>query len=163
MTSYSHAEAYPNIWYGIWSQPDGLNGIRSATPGWTWSSVATPMTDFPVMNANPDAMGLLGVLRVAGVEPAGDGLRIRPVVPGGTFILDLTLLRLDVAPGRVRGEYRAANDGQLTLHVSMPPGASLGAASIGGAPAQTIVRNGEVLLPLTFASGANVPFEVDFR
>jgi len=36
------------------------------------------MLDFPVQNANPDAMGLLGLLRACGVEAAPDGLRLLP-------------------------------------------------------------------------------------
>jgi hypothetical protein len=74
------------------------------------------MTDFPVMNANPDAMALLGLLRVAGIEPTGDGLTVKPSVPGDAFVLDTPLLRLESKNGELHGEYRAANDGEITLH-----------------------------------------------
>jgi hypothetical protein len=49
-----------------------------------------------------------------------DGLVIRPLVPRERFTLDLPLLRLDVEPGRIRGEYRAHNDGERTLYVYVP-------------------------------------------
>jgi hypothetical protein len=84
----------------------------------------TPMCDFPVMNANPDAMALLGLLRVCGIEPAptGDGLVIKPLVPRERFTLDLPLLRLEVEPHKISGIYRAANDGERVLYVYPPDG-----------------------------------------
>ena len=124
-TFAAHAAEYPAIWLGTWSGPDGVQGVGAtppAVPGGGWQTPLTPMTDFPVMNANPDAMALLGLLRVCGIEPApvDDGLVIRPLVPRERFILDLPLIRLDVEPGRIRGEYRAYNDGERTLYVHLP-------------------------------------------
>ncbi len=173
----AHASAYPSIWYGIWSAPDGLNGPRSAQPGYAWSSIATPMTDFPVMNRNPDAMGLLGLLRVAGLEPGGPatasggargGLRIRPVVPGGRFVLDVPLLRLQFDPDaggavRLSGEYRAHNDGQLPLRFALPAGAQVMSAEVAGQPVTPAVDAGEAALPLSFARGDRISFELIYR
>ena len=118
-TFAAHANAFPDVWINIWSGPDGINGIEAENPGGTWSSPLTPMTDFPVMNANQDAMALLGLLRVCGIEPSpsGDGLLIAPQSPPEHFVLDLPLLRLEVAPGRIAGEYRALVDGSRVLHV----------------------------------------------
>lgn len=48
--------------------------------------------------ATPHAMALIGLLRVCGIEPVGDGLRIAPQAPPERFTLDLPLLRLEVAP-----------------------------------------------------------------
>jgi hypothetical protein len=122
----AHATEYPAIWFGIWSGPDGIHGLDARLPdipGGSWTSPMTPMTDFPVMNANPDAMALIGLLRVCGIEPAptGDGLVIKPLVPRERFTLDLPLLRLNVEPGKISGEYRAANDGERVLYI-YPPG-----------------------------------------
>jgi len=119
-----HAEQYPAIWFGIWSGPDAFNGLDSALPGGTWESPITPMTDFPAMNANPDSMALLALIRVCGIEPSprGDGLIIRPQVPRDRFVLDLPLLYLEVDRGKIRGEYRARRRGQMHLYL-YPPGA----------------------------------------
>jgi hypothetical protein len=143
-TFAAHAYEYPAIWYNIWTGPDGINGLSSPNPGWTWESVLTPMTDFPAMNANQDAMALLGLLRVCGIEPAasGDGLTIKPLVPRDRFVLDTPLLRVEVEPGKIRGSYRAQADGQITLYVT-PPGAKETTA-----------------VPLTFRVGDVLPFEV---
>jgi hypothetical protein len=122
----------------------------------------TPMTDFPVMNANPDAMALLGLLRVCGIEPApqGDGLMIKPIVPRPRFILDLPLMRLEVEPGRIAGEYRAVVTGSRTLYVQVPAGASDIAAQVQGQPAAAAPENGVVPLKLTFQAGEKVTFAV---
>ena len=123
-TFAAHSHTYPDIWLNTWSGPDGVNGISSDLPGGTWTSPVTPMTDFPVMNANQDALALLGLLRVCGIEPApgGDGLRIRPQVPRERFILDVPLLRLMVEPGRIELTYRPVVDGRrtFTIHHGWP-------------------------------------------
>ncbi len=139
-----HAEEYPAIWFGIWGGPDGINGTATAIPGGTWSSALTPMTDFPVMNANADAMALLGMLRVCGIEPSADGkgLVIRPQVPRKRWVLDVPLIRLEVDGGTIKGEYRAQFGGTMTLYVYAP----------GSGVATTI--------PLAFHAGQRVPFAV---
>lgn len=120
-----HSHTYPNQWINTWSGPDGINGLESDLPGGTWFSPITPMTDFPVMNANQDAMALLGLLRVCGIEPAptGDGLVIHPRVPRERFVLDLPLLRLEVSPSGVRLSYRAVVAGSRTLYIHHQLGA----------------------------------------
>ncbi len=139
-----HGEQYPAIWFGIWGGPDGINGVQSSLPGGTWVSALTPMTDFPVMNANADAMALLGLLRVCGIEPAPDGrgLVIRPQVPRKRFVLDTKLIQLEVDGTKVRGEYRAQFGGTMNLYVYAP----------GSAVAK--------IFPLSFFAGQRVPFEV---
>jgi len=127
-TFAAHAVEYPAVWFGIWSGPDGVHGVDARepdVPGGSWSSPMTPMSDFPVMNANPDAMALLGLLRVCGIEPApeGDGLVVKPLVPRDRFVLDMPLLRVVVEPHKISGVYRAANAGTRVLYV-YPPGAT---------------------------------------
>lgn len=161
-TQAAHATVFPHVWIGVWSGPDGLFCETALeNPGGTWKSAATPMTDFPIMNANPHAMALLGLLRVCGVEPAADGsgLVIAPCVPRDSFILDTPLLLLDVAPGRIAGEYRAVATGTRALTVRVPPGAVGVQASVGGA-ALAGVRAPEVRLPLRFLAGDKIAFEV---
>lgn len=140
-----HAHQYPAIWFGIWGAPDGINGVADALPGGTWSSALTPMTDFPTMNANADAMALLGLIRVCGIEPAedGSGLVIRPLVPRKRFVLDTPLLRIEVDGKTIRGEYRAHYGGSIDLFVYTA-----------GSTVPTII-------PLAFHAGERVPFRVN--
>ncbi len=139
-----HAEQYPAIWFGIWGGPDGINGKTAALPGGTWSSALTPMTDFPIMNANADAMALLGLMRVCGVEPSADGkgLVIRPQVPRKRWVLDTRLIRIEVDGAKIKGEYRAQFGGTINLYVY----------TAGSDVATTV--------PLAFHAGERVPFSV---
>ncbi len=165
-TFAAHAAACPESWINIWSGPDGVHTPDAADPGGTWSSPVTPMTDFPVMNANQDAMALLGLLRVCGIEPAptGDGLTIAPQSPPERFVLDTPLLKLEVAPGRIAGEYRAAAAGALVLHIRVPAGAAeVTAAAGGGSVVADRAQDGQVKLPLEFQADQVVPFEVLWR
>ncbi|HEY3289353.1 MAG TPA: hypothetical protein VGK87_04420, partial [Anaerolineae bacterium] len=163
-TFAAHAEVFPHIWYGIWSGPDGLYGIDSPNAGYTWASPVTPMTDFPAMNTNPDAMALLGMLRVCGIEPSpdGDGLRINPQSPPDRFELDLLLLRLSVRPGFISGEYRAAVNGHTILYVPLPDNALWVSATADGQPV-THKRDTSIALPLSFTKGQTIPFEFAYR
>lgn len=100
-TMAAHALAFPSLWYGIWSGPDGL---RSDT-GEAWYSAATPMTDFPVQNANQHAMPILALLRVCGVEASATGLVIDPHAPGD-FSVKTSLLDLERKGQLISGTYR---------------------------------------------------------
>ncbi len=165
-TFAANARAFPNTWINKWSGPDGVNAKDAPNPGGAWASPVTPMTDFPAMNMNQHAMALLGLLRVCGVEPApkGDGLVIAPHVPGGRFVLDLPLLCLEVGPGRIAGEYRAAVEGIRTLYVRTPDGADDIQARVGGRQVEDLIRSErEVALTLRFSARQVVPFEVTWK
>jgi hypothetical protein len=159
-----HSYAYPDIWLNTWSGPDGINGLSSDLPGGTWASPITPMTDFPIMNANQDALALLALLRVCGIEMAADGsgITIRPQVLRERFVLDTPLLRVAVEPGRIAGEYRPIVNGSRTLSVHVPSGTTKITASVNGQPLDNPVPSGDhlVALPLTFQAGEAVAFEV---
>lgn len=157
-----HSHVYPDIWFGAWSGPDGINGLGAEQPGGTWSSIVTPMTDFPVMNANPDALALLALLRVCGVEPApgGDGLLIHPRVPRERFTLDTRLLRLDVAPNDIGGEYRAFARGSRALYVYVPDDAFNVRITVGGEVIPNWRSGSYFMLPMSYEAGQVVAFAV---
>ncbi len=164
-TFASHAAVFPSVWFNIWTGPDGTNSKAMVNAGGTWASAVTPMTDFPMMNSNPNAMALLGLLRVCGIEPApsGDGLDIAPSAPPERFTLHTELLHLEVAPGRIAGEYRAMNAGAITLHVHIPPDAEAVSITLRGIPLDLPVAHGRADLPLRFSQGERIPFEVVWR
>jgi hypothetical protein len=163
------ADAYPDLWYGIWSGPDALYTSANALAGQTWSGVTTAMTDMPLPNSNQHAGPLLGLWRVAGIEPkvaTRDGkpkgcLALEPrtlLSSGEGFTLDAPLLRLEVRPGLVRGEYRPVVDGEITLCFASPPGSSaIASGSFGGA---LVPAGGEVAVTLPISKGVPIPFEI---
>jgi hypothetical protein len=139
-----HSQQFPAVWFNTWSGPDGVDPHNPAFRGGTWSTPLTPMTDFPVMNANQDAMALLGLIRVCGIEPApdGSGLIIRPSIPRKQWVLDTPLLRLEYSSdGKLKGEYRAHNRGFMNLYVYFPG------------------RHIPEVKPLAFYGGERVAFE----
>lgn len=73
----AHARAYPAIWYGIWSGPDAYNAHFGSRAGETFVQPATPMREFPVMNANAHAGPLLGLVRTLGIECEAEGIVVR--------------------------------------------------------------------------------------
>ena len=73
MSLAGHTEAYPGVWEGTISGPEGYNAPESPRPGRaryvSWVSVQA----FPVNNSHCHAQPLLAYLRLLGVEPQPDG------------------------------------------------------------------------------------------
>jgi len=119
VTLHAHAKAFPEMWAGIWSAADGHFAQHGGkAPGAAWSSVVTPMLDWPVHNNNAHTMPLLALIRLAGIEPIDGGLRVAPKVPGRTFTLETKLFKLDVRGAAIRLEYRPIVDGKRTFELA---------------------------------------------
>ncbi|MCC6526222.1 MAG: hypothetical protein IT373_26485 [Polyangiaceae bacterium] len=159
-TLAAHADAYPDLWYGIWSGPDGLAGPGGARPGEAWYSPVTPMTDFPTMNNNQHALPLLAALRVAGVEATAAGLLVTPRVPERTLSLRTELVDLSERPDHVEGSYRPRGGADRVLEVAAPPGRVVVAASVAGVAVPVPASAARVSLPAP--AGLTTTFAVDF-
>lgn len=152
-TLFTRAETFPESWIGIWTGPDALESKGS---GGTWSSIVTPMTDFPALNQNPHAMALLAALRVAGIEPTGDGLRIDPHVPRERFVLDFPLIRLDVDGERIEITYRPIVDGARVLHVRVPSESGTWEVTVDGRVQIAPVSAGFAAVPIDMRTGRSI-------
>lgn len=119
-TMKQRAEAYPDIWYGIWSGPDAFNAQCHKRPGETYNHVVTPMTDFPVMNANYHAGALFDAIKLVGIEPCGNALRIYPKLPFDTFVFRSPLVGIAYLPYTCRGYYLPVADGNFTFKILKP-------------------------------------------
>jgi hypothetical protein len=164
-TFATKAEVYPHTWMNIWTGPDGINGPKKSEPGGTYETApVTPMTDFPAMNNNPHALALLAMLRVCGIEPNADGLRIAPQMPD-RYVLDVPLLHLDVAPEHIAGEYRAHTSGTRALSIRLSSHPAVVQAAINSQPVSVEPdAEGFVRLPLSaFKPGDVIRFEVMVR
>ncbi len=150
----AHARAFPENWYGIWSGPDGV----SSKSGWAWKSQVTPMTDFPVQNANYHTMPIYAALKIAGVDATARGLRISPRVPSRNFALETRLVELRQAGSTLRGRYRPENGAPRELELVAPEGEHIVSARVNGAPVP-VPGNGSRML-LTVLAGA-LEFEVE--
>lgn len=108
-TLCAHAEAYPHIWFGIWSAPDAYNAHDARNPGETFYHV-TPMTDFPVMNANAHANPITSALKLCGIEPTLDGFHIAPKLPDEKFSLRTPLVSIERKENALAFSFKPVHD-----------------------------------------------------
>lgn len=108
-TLCAHAEAYPHIWFGIWSAPDSYNAHDARNPGETFYHV-TPMTDFPVMNANMHANPITAALKLCGIEPTLDGFHVAPKLPDKEFSLRTPLVSVERNESTLSFSFKPVHD-----------------------------------------------------
>jgi hypothetical protein len=118
----ARAEAYPGVWYGVWSGPDSYNAHYHEKPGETFDFNATPMAKYPVMNMNRHAGPLLAALKMAGITAQRDGILIAPRLPFESFELRTPLIGVAYAPGQVEGHYapQGIDGGPVMLRLRLP-------------------------------------------
>ncbi|MEW6442188.1 MAG: hypothetical protein AB1640_14720 [bacterium] len=157
-----HAEAYPDIWYGVWSGPDSYNAFYAERPGETFNWSFTPMTDFPVMNMNRHSGPLLDVIRLAGIEPAGDRIRVAPALPFAEFSLRLPLIGVAYLPDRARGYYNPVAGGTFRFSVRLPRQLSAGGYDlfVDGKRAEAVQGEGELLFEAEGEPGKRITWEI---
>jgi hypothetical protein len=121
-TLAAHAEAYPDLWYGIWTGPDSFNGPDNARPGEADAHAVTALTDYPALNAHMHTGPLRALMQIVGVEGTRDGLRITPRVPTETFTVEWPRLWLRSTPQSIEGQLVASSDGPVQMEVALPSG-----------------------------------------
>lgn len=167
-TMAARTVAYPDVWLGIWSGPDGHNGPGTDRPGGTWYSQVTPMTDFPVQNNNQHAMPILAAIRMAGVDATATGLSIAPPTPFEPLVLRSALLDLRVARAeaastwRLSGNYRPVAPVDRTITVRLPPSAEISSAMVGGSAVSVPAGSTSVELTAAPALTGGIGFEVTY-
>lgn len=116
----NRAMQYPHIWYGIWSGPDSYIAGYASRAGQAFYHLATPMTDWPVMNLNLHACFLSALLRLVGVESTHAGLTIMPKLPSEFFSFKSVLLEVDITPQKSVVIYRSPHWTNLSLSIRLP-------------------------------------------
>ncbi len=127
-TLAAHADAYPDLWYGIWTGPDSFNGPDNPRPGEADAHNVTALTDYPALNAHMHTGPLRALMQIVGVEGTRDGLRITPRVPTETFTVEWPRLRLHSTPRSIEGQFVASADGPVQMEVALPSGLRAAAA-----------------------------------
>ncbi len=127
-----HAEAYPEIWYGIWSGPDYYNSVLSRYPGQTmFAEAPSPdhktqadlgfnWTDFPVMNMHPHAWPLYSSAKLLGLEFHETGLRFSPNLPLPEYEFTSPLLGFKKSKSGYSGWYAPAVTGRWDIEMRLP-------------------------------------------
>lgn len=163
-TLAAHAEAYPGLWYGIWTGPDSWNGPDKPRAGEADAHIATALTDYPALNAHMHTSPLRALTDLIGVTGTRDGLRIAPHVPTETFTVRWPRLTVESTPQAIAGTLTTAATEPLTLEVLLPSGlrggAPLAVTAVGAAVTPTL--DGDLVrFPLPPQPGAPVAWRIE--
>lgn len=127
-----HADAYSNIWYGIWSGPDYYNSRLSDHPGETMyadpSSVnvseradrGTFWTDCPVMCQHQHAWPLYTLTKMLGLEFNEHGMSIKPALPSKVYEFNSPLIGVSRSSAGYRGWYAPSVPGTWEIAIHLP-------------------------------------------
>jgi hypothetical protein len=169
-----HAEAYPDIWYGIWSGPDCYNSILSSFPGHTMfneelisTEKTSPkekrqpgnhldmnMTDFPVMNMNCHAWPLYSLIKLVGIEFSADGISITPALTHSQFEFSSPLIGVKKDRDGYHGWYAPAGGEIQTVRLQLPADETFGTLYINGKQQDmTSHRTGKIVFQGTTTQG----------
>jgi len=161
-TLFAHAQAFPQLWYGVWSGPDSYYGPDADRPGEADANLATALTDYPVFNVHSHVSVLRALFALAGVHGSADGIAIAPRFPSETFSIAWPRLALASTPTSIAGSLVSAGGGALTLRVRLPSGLRAGSlhATVNGA-ATPVVRDGDdAVLQLSTAANQSVTWQI---
>jgi hypothetical protein len=126
-----HAEAYPDIWYGIWSGPDTCNSVLSKYPGQTQfgepptngkkspTDWGVNWTDFPVMNMHSHAWPLYSTAKLLGIDFHEAGVRFNPAIPHDEYEFSSPLLGFKKSKQGYSGWYAPAVAGRWRVEVKL--------------------------------------------
>jgi len=122
-----HADAFPNLWYGVWSGNDSYNSTLNRNPGGAADEQYFAGTDFPVLNVHAHACFLYSATKLLGIEFTEAGVKLRPALPVGAYRFDSPLLGLaKTAAGRYEGWYAPSRAGSWTVEIALPEGEAKG-------------------------------------
>ncbi len=139
-----HAEVYPDLWYGIWSGPDSFNAWYAERPGETFIHLATPMTDFPVLNSNQHALPLFATLQTWGLRAEPAGLTLAPPAGTANYLLRTSAYAVASGPDGTAVALTAAAAGERTL-VLRPPHAP-GTLTVEAGDAEEVSRDDDTVV-----------------
>jgi len=164
-----HAEAYPEIWYGIWSGPDTYNSVLSRYPGQTmFAEAPSPdhktqtdlgfnWTDFPVMNMHPHAWPLYSAAKLLGLEFQEGGVSFTPNLPLTEYEFTSPLLGFKKSGGSYSGWYAPAAAGHWEIECRLSKGEAAGVRQIKVNGSTEPVRNADGVIRFTGESKPDAP------
>jgi hypothetical protein len=133
-----HAEAYPDIWYGIWSGPDTYNSVLSKHPGQTMfveqssndhnlpADSGLNWTDYPVMNMHPHAWPLYSAAKLLGLAFQEKGVSFQPTLPLAEYEFTSPLLGFKKSKYGFSGWYAPSVAGRWDFEIQLPESEAAG-------------------------------------
>ncbi len=160
----AQAEAYPEVWYGIWSGPDSINAAYARYPGRTQNSrnpytgkreklfkltVGVDWEDFPVLNLHAHTWQQYTVFKLLGVEFSSGHIFLTPVIPKDEYEVCSSLLSLRKKGDSFTVEYNPTARAGLTMSFAYE-GRTPAGVSQGGVATEFTMKKGRcefALLP----------------
>jgi hypothetical protein len=116
-----HADAYPDIWYSIWSGTDSYNSTVHKLAGETVNNKYFHGTDFPVLNLHSHACAMYSATKLFGLAFTENGLALSPDVPVESFRFESTLVGVIKSPGGIyEGWYAPSQSRNWTIKIAFP-------------------------------------------
>jgi hypothetical protein len=140
-TLATHATAFPKHWDGVITVDDVCNAYYTSTPEKCGIGLTT---SYNGQIMHQPAYSLFDLLKLAGVESTGTGYSVVPHLPQRTFDIRLPDVGVAQRDGLIRGYFRPAGSGPLTMQVAVPPGAD---------PAKVVTWSGSTVVPHTVEGG----------
>jgi hypothetical protein len=140
-----HAEAYPELWYGIWSGSDQYDSELSNTPGQVSTEfLGVKYTDFPVMNMHSHAWPLYSITKLVGLEFSTEGVDLAPAIPKQRFKFSSPLLDLEKTSEGYSGKYapKVAGKCRVTLKLDQKELHRISRLEVSG-KGEKVVREGD--------------------
>jgi hypothetical protein len=152
-----HAEAYPNLWYGVWSGNDSWNSPLNTNPGGAADQQYFRGTDFPALNPHSHAPSLYSATKLMGLEFTETGLNLNLNLPEANYRLDSPLLGVTRAGARFEGWYKPSHPGTWAITIALPKDAPAPKqARVNGKPS-AVHAQPDGSIRITGASAANEP------
>jgi hypothetical protein len=114
------ADAYPDIWYGIWSGPDAYIADYAENAGQAFYHLLTPMCDFPLMNLNVHACYLLSIIKMAGIEAYYDAILIDPKIVNQNFKFKSPLISINSDENQLSIDFYPIKSENLKICIKKP-------------------------------------------
>jgi len=116
----AHANAYPDLWYGVWSGNDSYNSPLAKHPGGAANEPFFHGTDFPVLNVHAHACSLYSATKLFGGEFTGEGLDLNLGLPLDAYRFESPLVGVVKSKGRYEGWYAPSRQGHWSVRVRLP-------------------------------------------
>jgi Glycosyl hydrolase 36 superfamily, catalytic domain len=116
----AHADAYPDIWYGVWSGNDSYNSPLNKHPGGAANEPFFHGTDFPVLNLHSHACSLYSASKLLGLEFTQVGLNLNLALPLDAYRFDSPLVGVVKSNRGYEGWYAPARAGNWTVRLAIP-------------------------------------------
>lgn len=149
-----HAEAYPDIWYGVWSGNDSYNSTLSKHPGGAANEAFFHGTDFPVLNLHSHACYLYAASKLVGIEFTRSGLSLNLQLPLDAYRFDSPLVGVVKNGTRYEGWYAPSRPGKWTIEIKLPKKIEIAQVELNGTHSKMKTQpNGAFALTGSSSSG----------